>query len=241
MLDGMAQTVMDFDEVGNLLTALRQAATTLESGSETFRANTGTTGLFDIVESMVEVPMFGDTAGGRSINVAYTGGQPVMATLLSAFASTTDADAERLEFAIRLFQTEDAEAADRMLRAGRDRLDVFSTHIDKGDNDSRQADEINTVGELADDPRSNTVIAGDFNTEHDGDDLADEAINNLEDERGFDVDAGRISDGQGGTSSEGNYIDYTMTRGVGATEATRWDRERSDHDGIRTNVTVTDW
>ncbi|GIH03767.1 hypothetical protein Rhe02_18340 [Rhizocola hellebori] len=237
----MAQTAMDFAEVDTLLATLRQATTTLEGGAQTFRANTSTGGLFDILESLIEAPMFGNTAGGRSLGLAYSSCQPVMAALLEAFTATSDADGERLEFAIRLFQTEDADAADRMLRAGRDRLDVFSTHVDKGDDDARQAEEINTIGELADDPRSNTIVSGDFNTEHSGDDLADDAINSLGEDRGFDVDAGRIDDGHDGTSSGGKFIDYTMTRGVGSTEATRWDHERSDHDGIRTDVTVTDW
>jgi hypothetical protein len=236
----MSQTAMDFDEVDRLLTALRQAKSLLEQGAETFSSNTtGDSWLPDIFESGSE--MFGNTPEGRRCREAYSEDRPVMAALMSAFAATADADAERLEFAIHLFRTEDANAADRMLRIGRDRLDVFSTHIDKGDDDARQAGEIHVVGELADDPRANTVIAGDFNTEHDGDDLADDAINSLEEDRGFDVDAGRLNDGQGGTSSSGRYIDYVMPRGVGSTEAERWDRERSDHDGMTTDLTVTDW
>ena len=232
---------MDFDEVDRLLTALRQATSVLQQGAETFSANTtGDSWLPDILEPGSK--MFGNTPEGQRCREAYAEDRPVMAAVISAFAVTAEADAERLAFAVHLFQTEDAESADRMLRTGRDRLDVFSTHIDKGDNVPRQADEINLVGRLADDPRgANTVIAGDFNTEHDGDGLADEAVNNLEDDRGFDVDAGRLNDGQGGTSSSGRYIDYIMSRGVGSTEAERWDRERSDHDGMTTDLTVTDW
>lgn len=238
----MPQTAMDFDEVDRLLTALRQATSVLEESAESFSA--GTTGDSWLVPDIIEPgsKMFGNTPEGSRCREAYAEDRPVMASLMSAFASTADADAERLAFAIHLFQTEDANSADSMLRAGRDRLDVFSTHIDKGDDDARQAEEIDTVGRLADDPRgANTVIAGDFNTEHDGDDRADAAINNLEDDRGFDVDAGRLNDGEGGTSSSGRYIDYIMGRGVGSTEAERWDRDRSDHDGMTTDLTVTDW
>lgn len=242
MLEYMPQTAMDFDEVDRLLTALRDATSVLQQGDTTFSSDTsGDSWLPDVLEPGTQ--MFGNTAAGGRCRDAYFEDRSAMKALLGAFASTADADAERLEFAIHLFRTEDAAAADRMLRTGRDELNVFSTHIDKDDDDARQAEEIDRVGRIADDPAgANTILAGDFNTEHDNEDeQGDQAINRLEEERGFDVDAGRLNDGEGGTSSGGNYIDYIMGRGVGSTEAERWDRERSDHDGMTTDVTVTEW
>ncbi|HEX6681951.1 MAG TPA: endonuclease/exonuclease/phosphatase family protein [Candidatus Limnocylindrales bacterium] len=238
----MSQTAMDFDEVDRLLTALRQATSVLEQGGETFSSNTsGNSWLPDIFEPGSK--MFGNTPEGERCRDAYVEDRSTMKALMGAFATTADADAERLEFAIHLFRTEDNDAADRMLRAGRDELNVFSTHIDKDDDDARQGEEIDRVGRIVDDPAgANTVLAGDFNTEHGNEDeQGDQAINRLEEDRGFDVDAGRLNDGEGGTSSGGNHIDYIMGRGVGSTDAERWDRERSDHDGMTTDVTVTDW
>lgn len=170
-----------------------------------------------------------------------------MGSLLNSLSGTVDADTERLVLALRLYQQKDAEYADELLTANRNSLDVISTQFSvKGDaneqgigeHEQAQGEQVSKAGSLA--GHDNTVLSGDFNAMPTGDDPAARELARLR-RQGFDTDAGDIHDGHGGTSASNKPIDYVMPRGAGSTEAYRWERKDSDHDGQVVDVTIADW
>lgn len=166
-----------------------------------------------------------------------------MDATLKAFAKTADSDAERLELALALYRKTDADSADNLLEANRNRLDVLSTHLtlNTDGHAQDQAAQINRLRGLAgDQSQGNTVVAGDFNAESTGNSPSAQGIRNFGGQ-GFDVGAGDIHDGKGGTSASHRRIDHVLPRGVGSSEATRWDRDQSDHDGQVVDLTLPSW
>ena len=167
----------------------------------------------------------------------------VMDTVLPAFANTLDADVERLKVAVMLFHQTDGAAADQMLQAAKG-LDVFSAHLSTGANpqgEANRAGQLDTMlGQTGTDAGA-SIVAGDFNNSPTGGDTPFGQSLNRYGQHGYDVHAGDLNDGQGGTSASHLPIDYVMPRGVGSSTATRWGRDQSDHDGQVVDVTIADW
>jgi endonuclease/exonuclease/phosphatase (EEP) superfamily protein YafD len=184
---------------------------------------------------------FGNTGAGATCSNAHGQAQSSMGAVLKGMANTVDADAERLEMALALYRKTEADAADELLKK-RNQLDVFSAQISNaGEHAKEQTKEIDELRLLAGEEYvGNTVVAGDFNSVSTGGSESAQAIREFGD-NGFDVHAGDIGDGLGGTSLRHHPIDYLMPRGVGATPAQRWDRDPSDHDGQVVDVTLSNW
>ncbi|MCT2584468.1 hypothetical protein [Actinophytocola gossypii] len=84
------------------------------------------------------------------------------------------------------------------------------------------------------------IVTGDFNATSGGNSPSAREIRELGGQ-GFDVNGGDIHDGKGGASLSHKPIDHVLPRGVGSSEATRWDRRQSDHDGQEVDVTLPNW
>ncbi|RZS43232.1 hypothetical protein EV193_102211 [Herbihabitans rhizosphaerae] len=185
---------------------------------------------------------FGNTSGGTECLDAHHQARSALDGALKAFAATVDSDAERLEFSMAVYRKVDADAADSFLAISRNRLDVLTTHLSKpGPHAAEQSAQIDRLRGLAGDPTSgNTVVTGDFNAGSEGNGPSARGIREFGGQ-GFDVDAGNIHDGKHGTSEYNYRIDHVLPRGVGSSEATRWHRGKSDHDGQEVDVTLPYW
>jgi hypothetical protein len=240
---------VDTEELQKLATEVQRAETSVAAGVQSFSQVTGPTGT-----------TFGNTSAGAGCMNAHNQAQSAMGELLKAFDATVDADAQRLTMALRLYQQKDAESADNLLAANRDRLDIISTQLSVDKKDGKdltqaQAGQINKLNSVTNDYQ-NTVIAGDFNAAQ-GDPKnfnpanantnPKDAFGNLG-AQGFDTRAGVLNDhggahGRNGTSLSGYEIDHVMQRGVGNSGAQRWatTEEESDHDGQIVDTTIANW
>ncbi|MFC8044469.1 hypothetical protein [Nocardia sp. NPDC057353] len=244
---------VEIGELQRLLSEVRRAQSSLDHGVQLFgggrtamprRISVGNGGPFPVAEIPVgNRNPFGNTAAGKTLVSTHASTYGSGEQALGAFARTVDADGERLELAILLYRTMDADNAENLLAQNRNGLRVLSTHltVDSDGHEQDQVGQINTLIDLAGGPdQGNTLVNGDFNTNRDRDYPGAHAIDGFT-AQGFDPDAGRIADGQGGTSASNLPIDYVMPRGVATSDAERWDRDFSDHDGQRADVTLPAW
>ncbi|GIH08198.1 hypothetical protein Rhe02_62650 [Rhizocola hellebori] len=250
----MTETKMDFPEVDKLLGELSRARDAVGGGAKSFGEASETLGWSSYTTAIggsvgswsIPQPelVFGDTEGGGQCWSAHYECKIVMDTVLPAFANTLDSDIERLKTAVMLFHQTDGENADRMLQAARGGLDVLTAHLSTGANPEGEANRAGQLdkmfGQTGNDANA-TLVTGDFNNSPTGVDTPFGKSLNQYGQHGFDVHAGDLHDGQGGTSASHLPIDYVIPRGVGSTEATRWGRDESDHDGQVVDVTIPDW
>ncbi|MFC6015332.1 endonuclease/exonuclease/phosphatase family protein [Plantactinospora solaniradicis] len=238
----MTTSRVDFNEVRKLGTEVRRAQSALDAGVQGFSNAPSPATSVRQGRLPVATP-FGNTSAGAACLGAQQQASSTMGGVLKAFAATVDSDAERLELALALYRTTDAEAADKLLKTNRNRVDLFSTHLSVAD-DGHAQDQAKQITELrtmaGDQNLGNTVVAGDFNALSTGNSPSAQAIRDFG-RQGFDVNAGDIHDGRGGTSASNRRIDHVLPRGVGASEATRWDRTPSDHDGQVVDLTLSNW
>jgi hypothetical protein len=251
----MGKTTIEFGEVETLTKEVHRAAAEVTKGGAAWTGapSTGWVGGSRVTfhngvphaSTVPTVSAFGNTGAASACMSAYQQAESAMRGVMTAFGNTLDSDAERLELVVALFRQVDAEAADRMLQANRNRLDVFSAHLDTGHGDggdARRARQIDRLlGLTGNSPAgAGTVVAGDFNSLSTDGSQSAQAIRRYG-TQGFDVNQGDIHDGRGGTSASHRRIDHLMPRGLGASEATRWDRGQSDHDGQVVDVTLPGW
>jgi hypothetical protein len=236
---GVTDSKVDFDQLAHLGSEVRRAQSSLDAGVQGF-AGAPKVGSSPFVPGSGSTA-FGNTGAGATCANAHGQAQGAMGDVLQGMANTIDADAERLELALALYRKTDADAADDMLKQ-HNQLDVFSAQLSNaGPHAAEQTAEIDRLRGLAGDQTAgNTVVAGDFNSGSSGASSSAQAIREFGDQ-GFDVNAGDIHDGKGGTSLNHHPIDFVMPRGVGASSAQRWDRDQSDHDGQVVDVTLSDW
>ncbi|GAA3783807.1 hypothetical protein GCM10022225_84920 [Plantactinospora mayteni] len=244
---------VDFDELQHLATEVRRAQTSLSAGVQGFSGAPSAAPAppvqFTVTPNLQQrttipdaVTTFGNTDAGAACLSAHHQAQSTMGAVLKAFDNTIDSDAERLELALAVYRKTDAEAADRLLATKRNQLDVFSTHMSTGgEHAPQQARQINDLRTIAgDQTMGNTVVGGDFNSVTTGNSPSAQALRGFGG-HGFDVNGGVIHDGRGGTSASNIPIDHVMPRGVGASDAQRWARGQSDHDGQRVDLTLSNW
>lgn len=243
---------VEITELRELLKEVRRAQSSLDHGVQLFGGGraampsslrVGTGSPFPAEIPMGDRTPFGNTGAGKDLARTHTHAFGSGERTLDAFANTVDADAERMELAILLYRSMDAGNAENLLRQNRSSLDVLSTHltVDSDGHEQDQVGQINRLLGIAGGPTDgNTIIGGDFNTNRDRDYPGAHAIGGFTGQ-GFDPDAGRIDDGLGGTSASHLPIDYVMPRGVATSDAERWDRDFSDHDGQRVDVTLPAW
>lgn len=242
----MSVNKVDLDQVENLVAAVRSAQSSLDTGVQLLlqAPSSAPVSSSRVNRSLIALGgSFGNTSGGAACQLAYSEVKPTMDAVLKTFAATADSDAERLELALATYRKTDAESADTLLEINRNKLDVISTHLTKADKEHGpdQAAQINRLRGLAGDPlEGSTVVAGDFNAVATGDSPSAQGIREFGGQ-GFDVGAGDIHDGKGGTSENHHPIDHVLPRGVGSSEARRWDRGESDHDGQVVDVTLPSW
>src|SRR5690606_36009014 len=230
---------VDLNELRTLEGEVRRAVTALDHGSR-------------ILSDAVPGPqasayggdrVFGNTSAGSMVLTLHEWtALPAVKAAMKAFSGTVEADAERMEFAISLYGSMDAGNAERLLQSDRQGFDLVSVHLSNGGEHSElQARQIERLRALfSNGPMGNVVIGGDFNATSIGNGDSAQQIQKFRAE-GFDVDAGRIDDGRGGTSASNIPIDHILPRGVGSTPAERWEREESDHDGQQVDVTLPAW
>ncbi|MEV4617427.1 endonuclease/exonuclease/phosphatase family protein [Asanoa sp. NPDC049573] len=236
-VDEVTDSKVDFDQLAHLGSEVRRAQSSLDAGVQGF------SGAPSAGSPLLPggAGAFGNTGAGATCTNAQRQAQSAMGAVLQGMAKTIDADAERLEMALALYRKTEADAADEMLKK-HNQLDVFSAQLSNaGPHAAEQTAEIDRLRGLAGDQTAgNTVVAGDFNSVSSGTSSSAQAIREFGDQ-GFDVNAGDIHDGKGGTSYSHHPIDFVMPRGVGASSAQRWDRDPSDHDGQVVDVTLSDW
>ncbi|WP_378733894.1 endonuclease/exonuclease/phosphatase family protein [Nocardia brasiliensis] len=229
---------VDFGEMQKLITEVRRAQSSLDAGLKAF-----SNGAAKPPMEPGHTTTFGNTGAGASCLSAHAQASEVMRTVLTAFSGAVESDAGRLAMALVLYRQMDVASADNLLQLNRNALDVFSTHLMVGGagKDAQQAAQINRLLGLAGGPsQGNTVVAGDFNAQSGGNSPSAQGIRNFAGQ-GFDVDTGKIYDGRGGTSQSNLPIDHVLPRGVGSSEATRWERGESDHDGQVVDLTMPNW
>lgn len=249
----MSDSKVDFDEVRKLATEVRRAQSSLDAGVQGFAnapspqpsppSQTSVIAGSPKTWTFPADTTFGNTNAGAACLSAHSQARSTMDAALRAFAKTADSDAERLESALALYRKTDADSADNILAANRNRLDVLTSHLtlNTDGHAQDQAAQVNRLRGLAGDvSQGNTVVSGDFNTESTGNSGSAQGIRAFGGQ-GFDVHGGDINDGKGGTSASHRRIDHLMPRGVGASEATRWDRDQSDHDGQVVDLTMPNW
>jgi hypothetical protein len=254
----MSESKVDFNELQGLITQVRRAQSSLDAGVQGFSGApapgpTPTTislgrvgGLPTGQVSLSPTTTFGNTDAGATCLNAHSQARSTMDSTLQAFAKTVDSDAERLEASMAAYQKMDAESADNLLATNRNQLDILTAHISNpGEFADEQAQQIGRLRGLAGGPTAgNTVVSGDFNSVSEGNSPSSRQIQQFGGQ-GFDVDAGDIHDGPGGslrgTSLSHRPIDQLMPRGVGASEAQRWARAQSDHDGQEVDLTLPNW
>ncbi|MGY1901245.1 endonuclease/exonuclease/phosphatase family protein [Nocardia gipuzkoensis] len=204
-----------------------------------------TSGLAQLLLGSSATP-FGNTPGGVACHSTHSEAYTAGTNTVKAFAGTVDSDAERLKMAITLYRLMDDQNAENLLKLNPHVLDFLSTHLSKGDKDAaEQAAQIDTLrGLVAGPPFNSVVVGGDFNAVSEDSSPSAQAIRKFAGD-GFDTDAGALNDrpaGQPqGTSASYRPIDHVLPRGVGTTPAERWDRDESDHDGQRVDVTLPAW
>ncbi|MET7767790.1 endonuclease/exonuclease/phosphatase family protein [Nocardia sp. NPDC005366] len=187
--------------------------------------------------------IFGNTTAGKGLLRTHEWSAfPAVKAAMAAFAGTVEADAEQLDLAVALYRSMDSENAEKLLKANGQGLDLVSAHLSNGgDHSAEQAAQIARLRQLfGSGPLGNIVIGGDFNASSSGNGASAQQIRAFA-EQGFNVDAGRIDDGLGGTSASHIPIDHVLPRGVGTSAAERWDRGESDHDGQNVEVTLPAW
>jgi endonuclease/exonuclease/phosphatase family metal-dependent hydrolase len=249
-------TKMDFPEAGKLLEALALARASVADGATAFgqapptvvnhnvvSAYGGVVSSWNVPEAL---PVFGNTAAANACLTAHFESTNLLSSVLTAFANTLDSDVERLKVAIMMFHEADGASADLMLQSAKG-LDVFSAHLAVRDKNTAVQDEQIQAGQLdqlrtaSGTDAGSAIVAGDFNSEPGSPDSPFGQALDRFGEHGYDPHGGDLHDGQGGTSESHYAIDYLMPRGVATTPATRWDREKSDHDGQVVEVTIPDW
>ncbi|MFG1793280.1 endonuclease/exonuclease/phosphatase family protein [Nocardia sp. NPDC049149] len=247
---------VDIGEVQKLQTEVYRAQTALDHGLKLVGEASSTVGKLGAPQSQwtghnftigfAPTTPFGNTFEGGSCNSAHSGAFTAATATLKAFAATVDSDAERLKLALALYKSMDAKSAEQLLRLNRNALDVYSAHMSTGGEwAGLQAGQIDRLRALIGGPnQGNTVIGGDFNAASGGNDPSAQAIRRFADQ-GVDPYAGVIHDGPNGapvgTSANHYPIDHVLPRGIGASEAQRWARDESDHDGQRVDVTLPAW
>lgn len=244
---------VDIGELQGLMTEVRRAQSSLDHGIPLFSAAEAAMPMAVNLGNVWGVPTgplrlgndtpFGNTTAGKALASAHQSAYGAGTDMLQAFSGTVDADAERMELALLLYRAMDDDNAEEILLNNRDRLNVLSAHLTEHEDGhvQDQVGQINRLLGLAGDPADgNVVIAGDFNANAKVDYPSTDALNDYTDQ-GLDPTAGQIDDGLGGTSPSHQPIDYVIPRGVGTSEAERWDRDESDHDGQSLDVTMPSW
>lgn len=235
----MTKSKVDFDELAHLADEVRRAHTSVDAGMKGF-ANAPLVGQTGSASTGGWTP-FGNTSAGRACVEAHRQAQQAMNEALKAFSGTVESDFERLELALALYRKTDAEAADNLLAANRNRIDIFTAQMSVGDHGKEQAAQIARLATLVgDQTQGNAIVTGDFNATSSGDTPSARNIRGFGNQ-GFDVNAGDINDGLGGTSLSHRKIDFVMPRGLATSETERWGRGPSDHDGQLTDVTMPNW
>lgn len=240
---------VDFAELQHLQTEMGRAQSALAHGSKILGGTPVSSSHGHLELSMGHFTWessssFGNTMVGQSCEHAHSEAYSGVTAAMGAFSDTVDSDAERLKLAILLYRNMDDDNAEKLLQATRNGFDLFSAHLslngDPGKN-AAQAAELQKLLGLAGDPtHGNTIIAGDFNGTFGPEDPNGQRIRDFG-SQGFDPYAGQIHDGQGGTSASHRPIDQIIPRGVGTSDALRWERGQSDHDGQRVDVTLPAW
>jgi hypothetical protein len=254
----MSESKVDFHELQGLINQVRRAQSSLDAGVQGFSGapaptptpttiSLGRTGGLPTGQvSLSPTTTFGNTDAGATCLNAHSQARSTMDGTLKAFARTVDSDAERLEASMAAYKKMDAESADNLLATNRNQLDILTAHLaNGGETANLQAAEIAKLRGLTGDPTNgNMVVSGDFNAASEGNSPSAQQIQQFG-KHGFDVDAGDIHDGPGGslrgTSLTHKPIDQLMPRGLGASEAQRWARAQSDHDGQEVDLTLPNW
>ncbi|MEV6275076.1 hypothetical protein [Nocardia sp. NPDC051832] len=232
-----------------LWTEIERAHSALVHGLSILDGAPTTTSLADQLLFKANSTPFGNTPGGLACRAAHTEAHGAAKNTLKAFGGTVDGDVERLKLAVGLYLTMDDANAEKFLLSNGNMLDFLSAHLSNlGENNKHSGDQAAQIAKLrglvSGLENGNVVVSGDFNAKADGDKPSAPEIQNFG-PHGFDTDADRIYDGPGGaprgTSESYNEIDHVLPRGVGTTEAERWDRGESDHDGQRLDITIPAW
>ncbi|MBF6354243.1 hypothetical protein IU449_06765 [Nocardia higoensis] len=241
---------VDLGELQGLLTEVRRAQSSLDHGIQLFSVPTPMAIDFGDIWGVPTGPVwlgnttpFGNTTAGKALASAHQSVYRAGTDMLQAFSETVDSDGERMELALLLYRAMDDDNAEEILQNNRNNLKVLSTHLTEHEDGhvQDQAEQINRLLERVGGPTDgNVIIGGDFNANADSDSPSTDALDRYTDQ-GLDPTAGRIDDGLGGTSPSYRPIDYVIPRGVGTSEAERWNRDESDHDGQSVDVTMPAW
>lgn len=181
----------------------------------------------------------GDTTVGLSFAGAVQNTMDSAATAASQLLDVLRSDVDKLRDVAANYAAADAGGRGHMEAI--DSIDVYSTHV-SGARPDQIAGVWDVVGGSGDRP---TVLAGDFNTDIDGNQSGREgeifdsaARRELErfDDLGF-TDAGQDA---GPTSGDPERIDYIFTKGVSPVDTEVIDGGPSDHDGLVTELVIPD-